>query len=242
MALKFLHDEKKRTFILLWLCCIIGTWAVLPYTYYLGMVPISPETYTISTIILSGTIQAAVFYAVVCWISAILLKKVDFNPFDRKDFVKRSLYPALIGGVVVGILIVICDWSIFQSAQLSVGHPPRWAGALASIYGAINEEVLCRLFLLTMIIFVLNKIIKSHVHYRTHILWASILITAAVFGAGHYLSAIKLGPLPDFGLLRILVLNGIAGVVFGWLYCRRGLWSAIIAHFCADLIIHVLLI
>jgi membrane protease YdiL (CAAX protease family) len=36
-------------------------------------------------------------------------------------------------------------------------------------------------------------------------------------------------------------LNGLAGVAFGWLYWKRGLESAIVAHFSADIILHVLL-
>ncbi|MCA9910883.1 MAG: CPBP family intramembrane metalloprotease, partial [Anaerolineae bacterium] len=34
-----------------------------------------------------------------------------------------------------------------------------------------------------------------------------------------------------------LVLNGVGGVVFGWLYWRYGLEWAMIAHFAADMII-----
>lgn len=34
--------------------------------------------------------------------------------------------------------------------------------------------------------------------------------------------------------------NGAPGVVFGWLYWRRGLYSAMLAHFGLDLVIKVL--
>jgi membrane protease YdiL (CAAX protease family) len=37
------------------------------------------------------------------------------------------------------------------------------------------------------------------------------------------------------------LLNGIGGVVFGWLYWKKGLESAMIAHFSADIVLHVLL-
>ncbi len=39
---------------------------------------------------------------------------------------------------------------------------------------------------------------------------------------------------------RALVLNGVGGVVFGWLYWRRGLLAAMVAHFSADVVLHVL--
>jgi membrane protease YdiL (CAAX protease family) len=31
----------------------------------------------------------------------------------------------------------------------------------------------------------------------------------------------------------------VAGIVFGWLYWRRGLEMAMLGHFCADLVLHV---
>ncbi len=36
-----------------------------------------------------------------------------------------------------------------------------------------------------------------------------------------------------------LALNGIAAVSFGYLYWKRGLESAMIAHFCADFVLYV---
>jgi hypothetical protein len=36
------------------------------------------------------------------------------------------------------------------------------------------------------------------------------------------------------------VLNGIGGIVFGWLYWRNGLESAMTAHFSADIVVHVM--
>ena len=38
---------------------------------------------------------------------------------------------------------------------------------------------------------------------------------------------------------RTVMLNGLAGLGFGWLYWRQGFESAVLAHFCADLVLHV---
>jgi membrane protease YdiL (CAAX protease family) len=42
-------------------------------------------------------------------------------------------------------------------------------------------------------------------------------------------------------VLRAIVLNGLAGVAFGYLYFTRGLESAIVSHFSADIVLHVIL-
>jgi membrane protease YdiL (CAAX protease family) len=36
-----------------------------------------------------------------------------------------------------------------------------------------------------------------------------------------------------------VLLNAIGGVVFGWLYWRRGIEAAMVAHLTADLTLHV---
>ena len=40
---------------------------------------------------------------------------------------------------------------------------------------------------------------------------------------------------------NIVQMNGIPGVAFGWLYWQRGLEAAMVAHFSADLVLHVLI-
>jgi membrane protease YdiL (CAAX protease family) len=102
----------------------------------------------------------------------------------------------------------------------------------------INEEVALRLFLFTILYFFASKCIKKQ---RTNVLWSVNICVALLFGAGHLPAAFKLTSPSTFEIARILFLNGIGGVVFGWLYWSRGLWAAIIAHFVADLVLHVLL-
>ena len=35
-------------------------------------------------------------------------------------------------------------------------------------------------------------------------------------------------------------MNDLAGLAFGWLYWKRGLESAMLAHFSADMTVHVI--
>ena len=163
------------------------------------------------------------------------------HPFLKHTF-KQIAYPAIIAGIVVGFAIFLFDKTIFHSSLLSGAHPPFWSGVLASIYGAFNEEVLLRLFLFTLLYFLLRKCIKFGVHKKIYALWTVNILVALVFGLGHLPAAFKLTSPSAFEISRILFLNGIAGIVFGWLYWSRGLWTAIAAHFVADLMIHVFLI
>ncbi|HRI49762.1 MAG TPA: CPBP family glutamic-type intramembrane protease [Pseudomonadota bacterium] len=74
---------------------------------------------------------------------------------------------------------------------------------------------------------------------RTFIHPTLILLAALIFGAGHLPAAAALLPITPLFLARTLVLNGLVGTVCGWLFWRRGLEAAMIAHLSADLVLHV---
>ena len=42
-----------------------------------------------------------------------------------------------------------------------------------------------------------------------------------------------------YDIVRVLLLNGFAGIAFGLLYWRYGLVASMLSHFIADLVIHV---
>lgn len=232
-------STNKKTFFILWILCIIGSWSVFPYVQHLGILP---DTVSMWKVFFLGTIQAVLFFGLICWLSFKILPKTDLHPFFYRNFFKQIAYPGIISGILVGGAIFFFDKTIFHSSLLSGVHPPFWAGALASIYGGINEEVLLRLFLFTLIYFFFSKVIKIRGGNRLPILWSVNFLVALLFGIGHLPAAFKLASPSAFEIFRVLFLNGIAGVVFGWLYWSRGLWTAIAAHFVTDLVIHVFLI
>ena len=72
------------------------------------------------------------------------------------------------------------------------------------------------------------------------VLWIANVLAAVLFGLGHLPTTALLVPLTPLVILRAIVLNGVAGIAFGYLYFTRGLESAMISHFSADLVLHVL--
>ncbi|MBS0603787.1 MAG: CPBP family intramembrane metalloprotease [Verrucomicrobia bacterium] len=230
---------RKKKFLLLWILCIAGSWAVLPYVQHLGILPAAVSSLELFLLV---TAQSSLLFGIVCWLCYVILPKTDLRPFPVHNFLKQVVYPALIAGVALGVAIFFFDKTLFHSSLLSGAHPPFWTGALASIYGAVNEEVLMRLFLLTLIYFLIFKWFKVSRAKRVPVLWTATVLAALIFGLGHLPAALKLAAPSSFEVFRVLFLNGIAGVVFGWLYWSRGLWSAMAAHLVTDLVIHVVLI
>jgi hypothetical protein len=150
-------------------------------------------------------------------------------------------------GVLVGAAVVLLDLYVFaprmeaefQSLSAALpgnANPPAWQGLLASFYGGINEEILNRLFLMTLVVWLGSLVGRT----GNGVFWLAILLTGLLFGLGHLPGAVAMGiPLTPLYIGRTLLLNA-SGLLFGWLYWRWGLESAMVAHLCVDLVVHVL--
>ena len=95
------------------------------------------------------------------------------------------------------------------------------------LYGGITEELLIRFGLMTLIVFLLQKISKSNAKYTY---WIGILLSAFLFALGHLPVVINTIGLSAPIFTYILLANATAGILFGWLYWKKGIEAAMIAH------------
>jgi membrane protease YdiL (CAAX protease family) len=180
-------------------------------------------------------------------LGAPLLYRLVSGDREARSQLRGHLVPSVGLGVLVGVGIVLLDRWVFAPRVAASGsdntlgdlQPPAWQGLLASFYGAIPEELLLRLGLMTLLVWVGARLTGTAVP-RPFVVWAAIVITALLFGAGHLPTTAVLLPLTPLVIARALLLNGIGGIIFGWLYWKRGLLAAMVAHFSADIVLHVL--
>jgi membrane protease YdiL (CAAX protease family) len=66
--------------------------------------------------------------------------------------------------------------------------------------------------------------------------WVSVILASIVFGLGHLPGIAGIMALTPIVILWAVLLNGIGGLVFGWLFYRKGLEFAMISY----LYLHVL--
>lgn len=152
-------------------------------------------------------------------------------------------YGALVG-ITVGIVLLII---ILPAAPHLPGLPfvaasraAVWKRVLVCFCGGIDEEVLTRLFLLTLFAWLGVRIFqKQKARLSPATFWITNIIVAVLFGLGHLPNAALVMHITPIVVVLALVLNGIAAIPFGYLYWKRGLEAAIIAHFCADFVIYV---
>lgn len=155
--------------------------------------------------------------------------------------VLRRLLPAAGTGaaMVAGILLA---YQYFVAPALTEGSA---AGArLAAfelplvtrlLYGGIVEEVMTRWGLVSLFAWLLARG-RDPVPAAAY--WLAIALAAALFAAGHLPALFMAAGDPPPGLVAaVLAGNFMLGLVFGWLYCRRGLEAAIVAHAGAHLLV-----
>jgi membrane protease YdiL (CAAX protease family) len=61
-------------------------------------------------------------------------------------------------------------------------------------------------------------------------MWGAIILAAVLFGVGHLPAVSAIAPLTSMLVMRTVLLNALGGIVFGWLFWRRSLESAMLAH------------
>lgn len=145
-------------------------------------------------------------------------------------------------GLVMPLLMLILDQTFFGGVSLQrvreLGVEPLWFRLLVVVYSGITEEVLFRLFLATVVAwFMYLALTRLNREAKAIAQWSGVLVSAAMFGLAH------VGNLPDVvhPVLRAVTINGVAGLVLGWLYWWRGLEMAILTHVAAIGVLYIVL-
>lgn len=248
---------NRKLFLILWMASIFGVIAILPYVFTLqGGIPENSQI-PIYLLIIGQIIQNAMIFAIAIFIGLKLAKKVGFGLPILEGWLEgrkiksdlKSILGISIGlGLLAGVLILGLDhlFSIMgvtiSVAQASSTTPPVWQGFLASFYGGINEEIALRLFLMSLLVWIFYKIKKTKEGKPTKLsIWLGIILAAIIFGAGHLPALMSITTLTPLLIIRTITLNALGGIIFGWLYWKKGLESAMISHFSADIVLHVMI-
>lgn len=253
-----------KIFFILWLAAILATLAVLPYTLELqsGVLAEVELPFPLPVLIALQIAQSGLIFGILIFIGMILMKRIGLStPIldsvtrgeSASDKLRAVLPISIVLGIIAALLIIGLDVYIFQPAllrelgdtanglNLQTSQPAAWKGFLASFYGGITEEVLLRLFTMSLIAWLGSFISKTSDGKPTSVvLWIAIIAAAVLFGLGHLPATATIIPLTPLVITRAIVLNGLGGVIFGYLYWKRGLESAMIAHFSTDIVLHVL--
>jgi hypothetical protein len=254
----------SRTAFVLWISATIGAACVLPYvnalTPALGQAA-SRLGIPVYLLILLSVVQSCVMLAILTFSGLWAARKLGMGaplldawlsgeapPYN----LRRNALAAVSLGLASGVVLLALDLWLFLPLSphdlgkfLSQPQPPAWTGLLASFEGGMTEEVQLRLFLLSFLALGLHSASRLAVGHRRAALtpaqfWTVNLVVAVIFGLGHLPITSHLMRLTPVIVTRAIVLNGVVGLVAGYLFWRRGIEMAMLAHFSADVLLHVI--
>lgn len=257
-ALEKPQSQKQRglswkVFGILMVGSVIGSVLIIPYTLTLLKVPpLSPSILALITTaqVLQDLVLSAIAAGLGLWLGGrvglgvpMLRAWLAGDPEAPRQF--RASLPLAIGlGLAVGVIIVVLGIAIGRLVptphQAIINTPPPWQGFLASIAAGIREEIWLRLGLMTLLVWLGTRPFRRDKPIAA-VVWIANILAAIIFGAAHLPgAAIVFGSLTFTVVAVVILLNGLAGVAFGWLYWRKGLLLAMVAHFSTDIILHVI--
>lgn len=186
-------------------------------------------------------IQAA-GYGIALGAAGIWLGKKTGLWKDDRSITTQPFIASVIVSIVGGTILILSDLLFFgkysEAIMSSYSVKPTVSYLIAAvIYGGVIEEVMLRLFWMTLVVFVLWKVFdRKNARPSTAILITANIIAALLFAAGHLPATATMLGLSPMIVFRCFLLNGGIGLLFGWLYRKYGLRYAMIAHGCCHIV------
>ena len=182
------------------------------------------------------TAYQAALYGFVLGAAGIFLGRKTGLWKDARTIAKKPLLVTLVVAVVSGLGLILPDLLYFGRhipvVMDSYAVKPTAVYILAAmLYGGVIEEVMLRLFMMSLIAFLLHKIFgRKRKNPATAVLVAANIVAALLFAAGHLPATLLMIGSSPMIIFRCFLLNGSFGLLFGWLYRKYGLRYAMIAH------------
>lgn len=152
---------------------------------------------------------------------------------------RAAIVTAVLLGAAVGLVLGICGMLIgdrWSTRPLQL--PPAWPSVLGSLGAGIYEEIWFRLGAMTLVAWAITRLTANRLP-APRVVWTANIVAALLFGAAHLPLARATATLTPSLIAVVLVANAVVGIACGWLYWRRGLAAAMIAHATFDLVTKV---
>jgi membrane protease YdiL (CAAX protease family) len=249
---------KTRLFLILWLGGVAGVLSVLLVDLSALVrafpLPAGTEIPKITPALkLLSLIQPIVLMSLAVFVGNVLAPKVGLSapvaeavagngqPVSRA--LRPQIIPALIGGLA-GAVAIILIWFLLKPFL-----PPQFVAQSAELnrllplptrllYGGITEELLLRWGLMTVLVWAAWRLFQRGQGKPQGVYFiVAIIVSAIIFGLGHLPFAFMLVPNASIALILYVISgNFIFGAIAGYLYWRKGLESAMLAHMMAHVV------
>lgn len=230
---------RLRVGILLWSAGTLGaaTVAVGVLPQLSAKMPLPAPLWLIT---LASVFQSALLVALAVWggtalAPAVGLRAPAFEAVATRRPIMPVLKPQILPGLIAGVLGRLL---LFASLRLSPAPSAALQGQFSlplyarMLSGGITEEVLLRWGLMTAFTWLAWRLFQGKRGAVNPVLtWLAIAVSALLFGVGHLpVASYLIGSLNGPVVLFVVGLNATFGLLFGWLFWRRGLELAMVVH------------
>jgi Type II CAAX prenyl endopeptidase Rce1-like len=248
---------NTRLFVILWLAGLTGvlSFLLIDLDALIAILP-APAGTEIPTITpalkLLSLVQPGVILSVAVLVGIVLASKVGLSSpvaeaaaggDNLASAFKPQVIPGTIGGLAGGVAIVLIAAvsKPFLSPEVAarIGEFGKFLPLPTRLlYGGITEELLLRWGLMTLLVWAAWRLFQKRQGRPKPVYFVSaILISSLVFGLGHLPVAFMLFPEATLALtLFVIVGNSAFGLIAGYLYWKKGLESAMLAHMLAHVV------
>lgn len=247
--MKKFFKENWKFLLLVLLGGLIGGYCVGLYNYdSLSeelLKQIQEQNVTKEMIALSSAIQYGISFGIILASIGILLSK-KINLWNNFKLEKKAIITTLIIAVVSALVLFPGDKLIFGSLNTWINEqytikPTIYKMIGGLLVGGIIEEVMMRLFFMSLLVFIISKILKKK-EIPTIVFIISNILSALLFAAGHLPSTAAMTTLTPVIVFRCFLLNGVIGLTFGYLYRKYNIRYAMVAHGLTHLISDILML
>ena len=238
---------KVKLGIVLFLLGLLGVFSLLTMEMNIpAQLNALTEKYSEAQLRWLSLVNPTIFLFISVVVGVTLYTKVNFKvpliesllgKLPREGISSSIFVYGVAGGFLAGIAILSVAW-IYQpflsDQMLQLENSLKPSLLTRFLYGGITEEILIRFGIMTLLVWLIMKIFRSQ---KSGVYWGGILLSALIFAVGHFPIVFVMLPSPSLILLSyVLIANTVGGVVFGWLYWKKGLESAMLAHMMAHLV------
>lgn len=171
--------------------------------------------------------------------------KWEINSIPSNKSIAYLVFEAIVIGMIIAMFVLTSVKllsNLVPELRLRFEHDARLTNlaiARVVIFAPIAEEIIFRLFLMIFIYWLCEKIFGQSPTGRSgsYLRW-SFFLSAILFALAHLPGWIQVSNKMEVFVIVIL-LNMIASYSFSWMFYNRGIYLAILAHFSADVVGHI---
>lgn len=250
-----------KTFAVLSAACTLTGPLVLPYALGLeATAPVTPESISLGSLVWGALLRNFLILAPAAGLGLLVARRIGLGAPYLESWLDKGpqpvepwtsiVKPALFWAAVTALVAFGVDALFLHGFGVTFPAPEIharidvawWRSGLASFWAPFAEEILDRLFLLSLLAWLGMKLFRVSETGRGRLvaLWGANLATALFF-AWYHIGNEQLfaATVPAIVALRTMLIIAPVGLAFGWLYFRRGLEAVILSHFAIDVIVHV---